>query len=379
VKFESFYWRAAEVQPADHALLEQLEDQRLSAAQRKAALIRLLASDSEAARGIALDFYCLSNADLRHGPEPIIDNDVEDAVRRTALSELGRPPYVCPEPNARPKRGANHASALAALANNADPGDAPLVARALRDNDDELVILEGVRAAETVLHGEAGHPDLVSVLLEIARATNRDATIRAHAITALGYTAGEAAMPWLIEALAAPELAVSAAAARALLERDLKRNRALVASVASAWRTGEFPPFDVHEVRRILDEPAVEAAGVRITLTDAAWGLQLDPVPPFEALAYVANDWIYGQFPDLLERVERGEDAIGAHGGVTRPAAEEIANDTALLWRNATGTDVGDDPVLIRSEMTPRKLLLPRRALIDILRAVTQARAAPRR
>lgn len=376
MQFKSFYWQAAEVPPADHALLEQLEDQRLPADQRKATLIQLLGSDREAVRGIALDFYCLSNADLRHGPAPIIDDAVDDAVRVAALRELDRPPYVRHEPDARPKRGANHASALAALANNAAYDDAALIARVLRANEDELVVREGVQAAETVLNGEPGQADLVSVLLEIARATRWDPAIRARAITALGSTTDDTVTPWLVEALALPELAVSAAAARALLERDFDGNRARVASVASAWHPGQFPPFDVHEVQRLLDEPAVEAAGVRLPLTEAGYGLQLDPVPPFEALAYVVNEWISGRLPELLERVERGEDAIGPRGRATRPAAADRTDATAAPWRDATGSDVGDDPVMIASDMTHRKLLLPRRALIDIVRAVAQARAA---
>lgn len=60
--------------------------------------------------------------------------------------------------------------------------------------------------------------------------------------------------PLLVEALTNPELAVSAAAARALLERDLARHRPLVAPIAAAWRAEEFPPFDVHEVRRLLED-----------------------------------------------------------------------------------------------------------------------------
>lgn len=379
MQFESFYWKGAEVPPGDRLSLEQLDDERLSVDQQKAALIRILASDSVAVRGIALDFYCLCNANLRHGPEPMIDDAVEDAVRAAAIYELEHLPYVRSGSAARPQRGANHASALAALSNNADPGDASLLARVLQENDDELVLHEGVRAAESVLRGEPAHPDLVNVLLEVARRPGLDPSIRANAVTSIGSTAGDVAIPWLMEALTTPDLAVSAAGARSLLERDYKRYQPVVEPVASAWHTGEFPPFDVREVRRLLDEKFIAAAGVRITLTDAAFGLQLDPVRPFEALAWVANDWIRGWFPDLLERVERGEDAVGRRGSVTRPAAADITDERRALWRDVTSTDIGDDPVLISSEMTHRSLLLPRRALVEILHAVAQARAAAAR
>jgi hypothetical protein len=379
MQFDSFYWKGAEVPPGDRLLLEQLEDERRSVDQRRAALVRMLASDSVAVRGIALDFYCLCNANLRHGPEPMIDDAVEDDVRAAAVRELERPPYVRTESAARPQRGANHASALAALSNVADPADASMLARVLRENDDELVLDEGVRTAESVLRGEPAHRDLVDVLRDIACRPDLAPTTRANAVAAIGSTVDDAVIPWLLETLAAPEPAVSAAAARSLLERDFKRYQPVVEPVASRWRAGEFPPFDVHEVRRLLDEKFIEAGGVRITLTDAAAGLQLDPVRPFEALAWVANDWIYGRFPDLLERIERGEDAIGPRGSVTRPAAADITDERRALWRDATGTDIGDDPLLVSSEMTHRSLLLPRRALVEILHAVAQARTAASR
>jgi len=73
------------------------------------------------------------------------------------------------------------------------------------------------------------------------------------AIAAIAASADEAVVPLLIEAVRDPELAVSAAAARGLLERDLERHRRLVEPVVAAWRTSEFPPFDVHEVHRLLE------------------------------------------------------------------------------------------------------------------------------
>jgi hypothetical protein len=45
-------------------------------------------------------------------------------------------------------------------------------------------------------------------------------------------------------------------------------------------------------------------------------------------------------------------------------------------WRDATGTELGDDPVLVTSEMTTRSLLLPRRAVVELLHAIAQLRAA---
>lgn len=374
--FKSFYWKGEELPPDDRLLLEQLEGETFSVAQPRTALIRMLRSDSVVTRGIALDFYCMHIANARYGVEPMIDDAVEEAVRAAAIRELGQPPYVRTDATARPLRGANYASALAALANNGDPADASLLARVLREDNDQLVIQEGVRAAQSVLRDEPPHPELGAVLREIIGRSDLDPEIRADAVTAVGATAGDTAIPWLMEALAASELAVSASAARSLLERDFKRYRRVVEPVAAAWQQGEFPPFDAQEVRRMLDERFIEAAGVRLTLTDAAAGLQLDPIRPFEALVWVANDWIHGRFPDLLQRVERGEDAISSQGSVVKAASADMTEEQRAIWFDATGTDVGDDPVLICSDMTHRPLLLPRHALVEILQALLCARAA---
>ncbi|HWO22822.1 MAG TPA: hypothetical protein VNO30_28880 [Kofleriaceae bacterium] len=183
----------------------------------------------------------------------MIDLAIRRAVREAALRELEAAPYERTEPNANPRRGANHGSALAALSHNADPGDAPLLVRVLRENDDPRVLHEGVGAAEPVLRGEPAHPELVEVLAQLASRRDVEPGTRAGAITAIGGANDAAVVPMLIASLADPELAVSAAAARVLLERDFERHRPLVAPVAAAWHTGEFPPFDVHEVRRLLE------------------------------------------------------------------------------------------------------------------------------
>ena len=253
MQLQSYYWKGATVPAADREAMDRLFDTHLPIDQRKEALTKLLTSDSVVARGIALDFYCISNANLRFGNEPMIDDTIDAAVRASALRELERPPYERSETEPTPRRGANHASALGALSHNADPADASLLARVLRENDDEQVLQEGVDAAEPVLRGEPAHADLVAVLLDISSRQGLDPRIRAGAITAISGSADEKVVPLLSRSLADPELAVSAAAARALLERDLERYRSIVGPVAAAWLTGEFPPYDVHEVRRLLE------------------------------------------------------------------------------------------------------------------------------
>jgi hypothetical protein len=93
MQLQSYYWKGATVAAADREAMGRLFDIRLPVDQRREALAALLSSDSVVARGIALDFYCISNANLRFGDEPMIDDTIDAAVRASAIRELERPPY----------------------------------------------------------------------------------------------------------------------------------------------------------------------------------------------------------------------------------------------------------------------------------------------
>jgi hypothetical protein len=249
----SLYWKGAPVPEDDRHAVEQLHDARLPVEQRKAALLGLLASDDVVSRGLALDFCSLLQANRRQGSTPILDDTIDEAVRTCALRELEAPPHERTDPAASLRRGANHASALHALWNNTAAEDAPLLARIFAEHEDEVVLGEATKVAQAALYAEpVVHPDLLAALVRTARRRDLAPEIRGDAIAAIGGGADPTTIPLLVDALQDPELAVSAAAARALLERDLEQHRAFVAPIAAAWRTGEFPPFDVHEVRRLF-------------------------------------------------------------------------------------------------------------------------------
>ena len=55
---------------------------------------------------------------------------------------------------------------------------------------------------------------------------------------------------------------------------------------------------------------------------------------------------------------------------------EDLTEETKAVWRHLTGTDPGDDPVLVGSVMTYPSLVLPRGALVEILHAIARMRAA---
>lgn len=251
----SLFWKGALVPEPERAILLRLHDNALSVAQHKEALVRLLESDNVIARGVALDYYSMAQADLRHGNEPVVDDVVDAAARACALRELAAQPYERAESEAQLQHGANHASALHAMWHNAAADDAPLLARVLGESSEEAVLQEGVKVAHAVLYREpVAHAGLVEVLVHLARQRGLDSEIRAGAISAIGSADDEAVLPVIIEVLRDPELAVSAAAARSLLERDLSRYRPRVEPIVAAWQLGELPPFDVLEVHRLLED-----------------------------------------------------------------------------------------------------------------------------
>jgi hypothetical protein len=122
----------------------------------------------------------------------------------------------------------------------------------------------------------------------------------------------------------------------------------------------------------------ITAAGLQIPIRDGWGGPQLAHSKPFEALAWVVNRWIHGEFPDLLAQIERGEDADDPMNGgffAAQPYPEDVTLERKALWKELTNQDIGDDIVLVGSPMTRDSFLLPRTALAQILRATAKMRA----
>lgn len=254
MKASTQFWKDVPLTPADQALYERAEDVAAPVADRQRALRSLAASDDAAARSVAMDVYTRASISNRQGNQPLVEGgDLEVAMRSTAVRELRCPPYERAEDHAEIRRGANHASALAVLSNDARSEDASLISAVIRANEEPLVLLEAVKAAEPVLRDEPdGDPGLLDVLQGLWVRPDLPADVRAGAVSAVGGCGDDAIVPMLLDALRSEELAVSAAAARALLERDIDEFRAVVEPVAQSWSLPEFPPFDVHEVRDLL-------------------------------------------------------------------------------------------------------------------------------
>lgn len=255
MRFHSFFWDGASLSPELERAVDTLNRGRAPSAERQRLLRELLDSDTVAARGIALDHYSLAQAEARQGD---VDREfldaVGDAVRECARRELASPPYHRLD-GGEPQRGANHASAFYAMWHLATAADAQRLADALLANDDPAVLEYGLTAAETALfHAEAGAPYLAAVLHRLATSSSLTPELRAGAIVALAASHDDTVVPWLEAALEDRDLAVSGAAACALLNRDPGRFRARIASLAASWPTEGPLPFHAWEVRRMLSK-----------------------------------------------------------------------------------------------------------------------------
>lgn len=248
------FWNDVPLSHQDEALYRLVADVALPVAERRRALHSMIASPDPVARCVAMDLFTRASANLRHGNQPLVeDDDLEAAVRDAAVGELLAPPYLRRDVHATIHRGANHASALAVVSNDARSGDATALAHALVANDDPQVLLEAVKAAEPVLRGEpVAEPELLVALRALWARTDLPEDVRTGAISAVGGADDNVVLTQLMEALRQADLAVSAAAARALLERDREEYRAVVAPVADAWRLPDLPPLDVDEVHQLL-------------------------------------------------------------------------------------------------------------------------------
>lgn len=255
MSFHSYFWSGAALDPNLAAALERFLAREATPDEKLQAFEMLLDSGSTPAHGIALDQYTFAQGQGRMGDVDLLA-PLAPRVRACLVAELQAPPFVRPEPGARPRAGANHASAFYAMWHLASADDGPLVARALAANTDPDVLRWGVKAAEVVLDGEPVlEVQLAGELRRLVSTHEMPAEVRAGAITALGVCASEDVVPWLLDALREPALHVAAAAARCLLERDAERFRGKVAPFAAAWPTAEESvPYDVTEVRHLLDE-----------------------------------------------------------------------------------------------------------------------------
>jgi hypothetical protein len=248
-----YFWQGVTVPVELEGAIERLWSARSTGGERLAAYEALLGSGSAVGRGYAMDQFSSDQAQLRHGDLHIeVLTAVADRIEACALAELAVAPLVIEEATAQFKRGANHGSALVALGFGCPREAGGLIAKALTENEDPHILEEGCRTATAILYRNPRLPgELAWALRQIQLRRTFPASLRIQAVRALGESPNDEVVPWLLDALD-DELEPSAAAARALLERDGARFAARVQEAVAGWVLTEFPPYDVHEVRSLL-------------------------------------------------------------------------------------------------------------------------------
>jgi hypothetical protein len=243
--FDSYHWRRATLPTPELERARELVATRHDAT----SFALLLRSDDIAAVGIAFDQYQYGEASSRWGgSNPFVEYRGEVVARARQL--LRSPPSPQSE---RAQAGANHASALVALSNLAEPDDAELVVRALDGTPGADVRCAATAIARRVLEGAIGpNEQLISALEKIVFDDSIVSEERAAALGSLAGASSAHATDVLLRAVRLPHLRLQAHAALHLLDRDGGVHRATVEGIATQWPAD--PPYPADEVLELLAE-----------------------------------------------------------------------------------------------------------------------------
>src|SRR4051794_13900351 len=230
--FTSYYWHDAVMGAPE---LEQARDalSRDGTAEPVRPFLILLSSTRVAARGTALDHFHHAEATSRFGSEnPFSAHRAE--VLDAARTLLADPPVDRGEDGAEVD-GANHASALGAMINLAEPQDGQRIAAVISSGATPLVRELALQCAETILEASPSQPDLTDALRRVVvddDASDRD---RGDSLHLLALAEPAEAVSRAVELVRHPSLRLQASAAWLLAERDSDRYGTLLDDVVSAW------------------------------------------------------------------------------------------------------------------------------------------------
>jgi hypothetical protein len=199
--FHSFHWKRHKLvdEELTRALVELMDPTGLDAYLH--AFTTLLHSGDTAAAGMALDHFQYSGALTRFGGESVVDQ-YESEVLAVARDLLRQQPL--PEDD-HTLVGANHASALYAMMNIAEPVDADLIADALERATGPDVRHTACSAAFNVLAAEPNQR-LIAALGAVAFDEDLDVGERADALSALYDVDGPEVTALLARATESSEL-----------------------------------------------------------------------------------------------------------------------------------------------------------------------------
>ncbi|MBL1097000.1 hypothetical protein [Streptomyces coffeae] len=225
--FHSFHWQDCELGDAG---LNRALDELMAPTERSAylrAFRTLLHSENTVAAGIALDHFQYSGALTRWGRESALDLHEADALT-VARKLLRQPPMA---------NGANHASALNAMMNIAQPEDADLIADALALATDVNVRSAACTAAGAALYGsEEPSLRLLTALGDLVFDEHLDIRERAQALSNVGDADCPEAIALLVRATESTELDLQVQGAIELTTRGrLPAHRERLERLVAAW------------------------------------------------------------------------------------------------------------------------------------------------
>ncbi|MGH2906819.1 MAG: hypothetical protein ACRDKI_08615 [Solirubrobacterales bacterium] len=243
--FDSYYWRSSRLSTPE------LERARVlvATAHDRTSFALLLRSNDMAAVGIAFDQYHYADASSRHGSATPFGEYCSEVAAR-AREVLRQPPS---DSAGGIEAGANHASALGALANLAEPEDAELIVQVFRRAAPSNLRFAAALAARSVLENSISpNEQLISELEKVVFDESTASEERRAALAALGRARSEFATDALLRVLHVSDPSLQASSALHLLDRDLPKYRTQVEEIARTWP--KDPPYPADEVIELLAE-----------------------------------------------------------------------------------------------------------------------------
>jgi hypothetical protein len=244
--FGTYYWHGADLGALAQARAELTEP--TSAAARDKVFRTLLRSAVPAAIGTALDHYQYAEAASRYGGENPFASYAPEVLDRAR--ELLRQDALGAGEGGAAVAGANHASALGAMMNLAEPIDADLIARALETPTPEVREAGLLAAGRALELSDAPEPRLIQVLADTVLDDTLPSRDRVEALHVLGSAPVPEVIELALRALRTGDLALQAEAALILAERDLDAYRAAIAAVVATWPADV--PWSATEIRNLL-------------------------------------------------------------------------------------------------------------------------------
>ncbi|MER6996216.1 hypothetical protein [Streptomyces sp. NPDC000410] len=250
-KFNSYHWKTTRLTDRElEAAREELMDPS-SAAKRLEAFLVLLRSEQSAAIGIALDHYHYATSRSRHGQAQPYTTHRGEVVER-ARDLLRHPPGPHDEIHGD-FPGAEHASALIVLANEAGDQDAGLVANALDSASDFDTESAALQAAGRIFRwSDSPSADLIDRIARMVRDEDRDLDERLEALEALARGKDPRLLYEIAEITASDDVALQVTATHALAFHDMTTYRSLVEERLASWP--EDAPYPATEVRELLQD-----------------------------------------------------------------------------------------------------------------------------